>query len=86
MLSSLLKFTSIMSTSIHLLTNPGAYYFSTDTYTSYETYVGSSCELSTPFDVPSTYGDDVSTVFPSPPTNELPRRVRNPLTYLFYYD
>lgn len=82
---SLSKFTSFQSTSTPLFTNPDVDYFPNNTYIGSETYAGSYNELSTHSDVPSTRGDDVLVVVPTPTTNELPQRVRNPLTYLRDY-
>ncbi|MCI62769.1 hypothetical protein A2U01_0084026, partial [Trifolium medium] len=74
MFSSLSKFKSIPSTSNPLFTNPDVDYFPSDTIAGTETHVGSSSELSTPSDIPSTSSDDVLSVDPAPPTIELPAR------------
>ncbi|CAJ2654890.1 unnamed protein product [Trifolium pratense] len=65
MFSSLSKFKSIPSASTPLFTNPDVDYFPSDTIAGSETHVGSSSELPTPFDIPSTSSDDVSSVDPA---------------------
>ncbi|MCI94235.1 hypothetical protein A2U01_0115533, partial [Trifolium medium] len=53
---------------------PDVDYFPSDTIAGTKTHVGSSSELLTPSDIPSTSSDDVSSVDPVPPTVELPAR------------
>lgn len=48
-------------------------------------HAGTSSDLQTPLDVPSTSSDDVPVVDSSPPTIELPPRVRNRPPYLCDY-
>lgn len=72
MFSSLSKFTSIPSTTTPLFANP-------------DRHAGTSSDLQTPLDVPSTSSDDVPVVDSSPPTIEHPPRVRNPPPYLCDY-
>lgn len=55
------------------------------THTGSKTYASYSSELSTPSDVPSTFGDDGLVVVYAQTTNEPPQRVRNPHIYLRDY-
>lgn len=85
MLITLSKFTPIQYTPTSPFTNLDVNYFPSDTYTYCDINVDSSSELQTPYDVTSSFGDDVLVVDITHPTIELPQRVRNPYSYLRDY-
>ncbi|KAI5436000.1 hypothetical protein KIW84_022434 [Lathyrus oleraceus] len=66
-------------TTVHIINRPPSSFLGSETYARFYS------ELSTSYDVPSTFDNNVSIVVHALTTNELPPRVRNPPTYLRDY-